>query len=233
MGKKMTLRQADKQMQKIKAEFKKNHVVMKKTKAAMAKMNSAGRYISALPPESWLTAFALFVIYSQPTGGGKTKKILTKMVEGLHSGADVESLLVEVECCELQQMEYDEVEEGIFEGILHENESLIMDMIDLVDGFDSPIYTGRLTVRKLNEEVKRVKNGGTKAVRKEAPDAQLKIFFNLYSRFLEKLRDDFAITSPEKIEKFMIMMADRIQKIQIRKAAKPVSKPKARVAVPA
>ena len=243
------MKRADKEMQKIKAEFKKNHVIMKKTKAAMAKMKSAGRYISNLPPEGWLTAFAMFVIYSQPAGGGKAKKALKKMVESHYPNAgingDGEELMESLqevikmrhlnnELGELRLMEMDQVDEEIFDEILFENEHLVLQMIDLVEEFDAPIYTGRLTVRKLNEQVKQMRRkNGKKVDRPEGgKQEQIKIFFSLYARFLEKLAN-FGITGPDKIEAFMLRLVEMIPRIQVRKKEAGVAKPKVRAAVPA
>lgn len=211
----------DKQMDKLKAEFRKNHMVMKKQKSSMAKSKSAGRFVSSLQdPEAWLSAFVTFIIYATHGNSGKVKKTLIKMLSEDYSPElwrNVEPIIDS-----LMEMEgYDQQIEEFPTQLWIEMEPILFELMDL----DSP----KLSVMTLNEEVRRVSKGEkvSPSVNGPTKDKILKRFYDLYSKFLSKL-EEYQITDPSKIEKFLIAMIQKIHMVKINNKEDNVSRLKKR-----
>ena len=86
----------------------------------------------------------------------------------------------------------------------------------------------KLTVSILNEEVRQLKKGVKKVASssdKGDKDAQIKMFFNLYSKFLEKLKI-YQITSPDRIEAFLLDMVEMVNRIRVKRRETVAAKPK-------
>ena len=198
----------DKKMELIKAQFRKNHLVMKKTKSSMAKMRSSGRYISSLPPEPWLTAFAYFVINAMPAGGGgKMKKALMKLMKEQYSPEewiDVEPL-------------YESMMEDAESLMEAEQFELLIEMEDLVSLLEELMMEaeqldGRLTVEKLNQDAKIIKG---KQLTVEQVKEQKRIrFFEFFNKFQSKLAS-LGINDDGEITKFLLAMTNAVHKVKI------------------
>jgi hypothetical protein len=233
-------RKIDKLVDQAMKDFKRTHVAIKKQKAAIAKTKSAGMYTSRLDPEGWITAIVNFIIYSMPAGGaGRTKKMLKKLLEHIMPDINHKQLFEIIdphidefeELTEWPPVEMSEADDQLSYMMLGECEPLILQYADLMIQAEDPVYTGRMTVRKLNEEVKRLKNGGNKVARPDHEPTKNELFsisLDLISDLVEKLAE-FGVTSPDKIKKFMLIMAEKVQFVMIKKkasvtVAKPVPK---------
>jgi len=191
----------------IKAQFRKNHLVMKKTKSSMAKMRSSGRYISSLPPEPWLTAFAYFVINAMPAGGGgKMKKALMKLMKEQYSP----EAWINVEPLYESMMENAELltENEEFEPLMDEELEVLLEELMM----EAEQLDGRLTVEKLNQDAKIIKG---KQLTVEQVKEQKRIrFFEFFNKFQSKLAS-LGINEDGEITKFLLAMTNAVHKVRI------------------
>ena len=200
------LKKIDKRMDKIRAEFNKKYVVLKKQKQSLAKMRAAGRYIAAQNAEMWLTSFAYFIINAMPSaGGGKIKKALLKLMQESHTPEewfDLEPLYEEM----IDDAQTQRVLEGFEDPMDNEQleellEALIGEEVDT-----SP----RLTVAKLNEAVKAVSKKNKLTAR------QLK--FNRFAKFMDLFQKkllSLGVQSDEDIFKYMNDLINVVHRIKI------------------
>ena len=192
-------KKVDKQMELIKKQFRKNHMVMKKQKASMAKAKSAGRFVSSLKPEPWLTAFATFLIYAMPSGGGKTKKVLRSMLESEYPPEVwTEALPIYESLMEMENVQ------PLME--MEDVELLLENLVLWTEDFDSD---GRLTVNKLNEEVENIK--GKQLTVKE----QMRLRFYKFLKLFEEKLASLNIVEDSEITKFLLSMTNAVHKVKI------------------
>ena len=124
------------------------------------------------------------------------------------------------------EQEYDEVEEGILEDLILENEGIFTSMVGLAEGFSSPVYSGHTTRRKLQEQLKQMKRKNGKKVvpqpdHEPTKDAQVKLFFELfsklYARLQEKLPEYGIEPNAENIEKTILKMTEWVARLRVKK----------------
>jgi hypothetical protein len=198
----------DKKMAQLRAEFQKNHVIMKKQKASIAKTRSTGRFVSALPADGWLTAIATFLIYALPRDSGKVKKVLRKMLETMEPDGDVSPLLEPLMDRHNLLMERREFEPPM------DNEELALVWEDLMMEAehldDAEVVSSNLTVRALNEEVKNLQ-------KKELSIKEQKRlrFYQFLKAFEEKLLT-VGISGDAEIWKFLDIMISKVANISIK-----------------
>ena len=232
---KMNMKQVDKMVAKMVAKWKRENLVMKRQKAGAAKAKAAGRSISPLQPEPWITSVVTFLIYALPSGGsGKVKKTLLRLLKEYHSPEALNEVEVLLETLDASMMEMNRFKpmmemvqvETIEPELWIETEPVMLEMIDYSDKLYMP-QRQRLTVNLLNEEVRQLKKGVKKVASSDPKDAQVKIFFDLYSKFLEKLKE-FQITSPEKIEAFLLDMVGMVKRLRVKRGEAVAAKQKVR-----
>ena len=208
------LKKMDKRMERVLADFKRNHLVMKKAKNSLAKMKSAGRYIAALPAEPWISAFCYFVINALPSGGaGKMKKTLMKLIKehySLSEWSDVEPLYESlIDNSESQRLMED------FEPLMDMEELellwevLVMEVELLEDEFES---SGPLTVSKLNEEISRI----VKPKKLSVKEQKRLRFYQFLKSFEEKLLT-LGISGDENLANFIEKLIRVIPRVSIGK----------------
>lgn len=125
--------------------------------------------------------------------------------------------------------------------IMFDCEPILLEMSSLASEYESPVYTGRLSVKRLNLELKEALKGGKKVTRpdhKPTKDEQLKTYFDLFSKLYTKLEEklpEYGITpTPEAIERTILKMTEWVSRLRVKKKEAGVAKPKGKVAaVPA
>ncbi len=142
MNKRSSQKNIDKRMDKIKAEFKKQNIVLKKNLSGISKSKSAGRYAGSLQPEPMLAAVVTYLI-TVFSHGTKNKKGLLKMLESqftYEEWSGIESLVEML-------MEIDEplMERYFDDQFWIDFEPVLMEAVNIIDEFDTP--KTRLTVR--------------------------------------------------------------------------------------
>jgi hypothetical protein len=196
-------RKMDKQMDKIRAEFQKNHVIMKKQKASVAKTKSTGRFVSALPAEGWLTAVATFLIYALPRDSGKAKKTLRKMLETMEINGDVEPLVENL--MESRYFYFEPTMDAEELALVWEDLMMEAEHLD-----DAEVEPSRLNLRILNEEVKKIQKK-TLSVKEQK---KLR-FYTFLKKFEEKLLT-LKISGDAEVWRFLDIMTSKIANISIK-----------------
>lgn len=221
------LKMADKEMEKLKKQWRKDNLVLKRKKGGEAKSRSAGRWVGSLKdPEEWLTNFVNFIVYSMPaSGSGRVKKLLSQLLEDVFPDIDGELIMETIEPIideirTLQLVEMSKEYEGVITKIIWECEPQIMGIVDV---YDTPISNGSLNISILNEEVKRVKVG--KDAKVPTIRDLLKMQIDNYFELSAKLRDEYGITSPEKVAQFLKKIGEMIPRVTV-KRKEAVTKPK-------
>ena len=201
-------KKVDKQMDKIRAEFMKNHMVMKKQKATVAKTKTAGRYASNLPPEGWLTAVATFLIYALPRDSGKAKKILRKMLETMTPNVDVEPLLETLMVRRELLMESRDFDPTMDDEELELVWADLMLEAEILD--DAEVVSSTLTVRQLNDSVKNIQ-------KKElsVKEQQRLRFYQFLKAFEEKLLT-LGVSGDAEVWRFLDIMISKVANISIK-----------------
>lgn len=196
---KMNMKKMDKVVQKALTDFKRKNLVLKKTKQSIPKMKSAGRNIAPLPPESWISAFVTFIIYAIPSNSGKVKKTLIKLLSEDYSESMIDNVVLLKESEDIEsQMNVEEL------GLLLE------ELMLAAEQFDEEVEpSGNLTVRKLNEEVNKVKTNNLSV--KEQKKLRFFQFFNLFE---EKLRS-LGIEGDDNIAEYLKKMTDAVYRVKI------------------
>jgi hypothetical protein len=201
MTRRSKAKQVDKKMDQLRAEFMKNHVIMKKQKQSIAKSRSCGRFVATLKPEGWFTAVATFLIYALPRDSGKAKKVLRKMLETMELNGDVEPLLESL-------MESREFEPPMDNEELELVWSDLMLEVEYLD--NAEVVSSNLNVRALNEEVKKLQ-------KKELSIKEQKRlrFYQFLKAFEEKLLT-VGISGDDAIWKFLDIMISKVANISIK-----------------
>jgi hypothetical protein len=220
----MMERTSEKQLDKMVDEINKKYgLVLKRNVRHQKRSLALGKTTGKLPDDPFLTSFLAYVVGAF---SGRKRKSLMKLFEG-HFGpevmGEVELLLVETSPSyyELPPLMESEIEVMVgFEPIMQET-------LEFYDAFENKDTRTRCSVRMINEEVRKLQGkkvpASSEKVKKK--DDLVKMFFNLYSKFKSKLAE-FSITSPEKIESFMIRMTDMVQRIRVKQTEAGVDKPK-------
>jgi hypothetical protein len=191
----------DKRMDQIRAEFQKNHVIMKKQKASIAKTRATGRFVSALPADGWLTAVATFLIYALPRDSGKAKKTLRKMLETMELNGDVEPLLESL----MESRTFDSPMDNEELSLVWEDLMMEAEHLD-----DAEAVSSNLTVRALNESVKKLQ-------KKELSIKEQKRlrFYQFLKAFEEKLLI-MGISGDAEVWRFLEIMISKVANISIK-----------------
>ena len=212
----------DKQMDKLRKEFEKQHLVMKKQKASMTKAKSAGRFVSSLQnPENWVTAFVSFIIYAMPKNSGKVKKTLIKLLSEDYSPNLWRNIEPIMESMMVELIPLMETMEG-YDPLMTEFEPLVEEMVIILEEFEEDSVRG-YTLRQLLEETdtelleKVTKTTPTNTVGKggkvlSAKDKLRIQFFDLLKKFKTKMLE-FGISEDSDIERFlgkMILLTNRV-----------------------
>lgn len=204
---KVTMKEVDKLIDDIK---KNQALVIRRDVATLKRSFEMGKKIGRLRDEPFLTSF---LAVCMGAFSGRKRKNLKKFFESQFGPKVMEEVELLIES-------YYSVDGNDF---LMENEidvmvgfePVILDTISFVDGLDSPDVHNRLTVAQLNHETQKILGESEEKVVNFDP---VKMFANLYSKFIEKLKE-FKITSPDKINHFMIKMTEMVQRIQVKRQA--------------
>lgn len=209
MNRRTNLKKVDKRMAKVIDDFKRSHLVMKKVKSAMGKMRSAGRYIAPLGPEQWLTSFCIFVINALPSsGGGKIKKALLKLLKEHYSPeewANMEPLYETMIDDAQSQM----LVEGYESPIDEESYEELMSAVEQLD--EEVASSGKLTVKKLNNEVRKVQR------KKLTVKEQMRLRFHQFLKAFEEKLKSMGYEGDENLSKFLGKLINVVHRVNIGK----------------
>ena len=209
-GKGSNMKTVDKQLEIVKKQFARQALILKKVPSFLKKAKAFGRATGGLPPEPFLATLVTYMVAAMARGGKNPKSLLKMLESELQLPSELCNGLESLAETLLDMEDYGpllETDAQIMIGL----EDVILDLME----FDSPY--SKLSVATLIEEVRKV---APKVVSsdKGGKDAQIKMFFTMYSKFLEKLKE-FNVTTPEKIAEFLHMMTSKIQLIKIKKSA--------------
>ena len=213
------LKKVDKRMDQLRKEFKKSSLVLRKNKSALKKSATAARFAASLQAEPML-ASAVTYMATLLALGGKNKKAIRSMLEGVYPNVDVTPLLESFDGL-MEELEHEALMEDGADDLnnlknLVEFEPVLMRMMALTEefAFGSP---QRLSVFSINEELKRAVKG-EKGTTTTSKDQQLKSFFTFYDIFQKKLTE-LGVTDDAKTAKFLGSLMDLVPRIKIKRNA--------------
>ncbi len=125
------LKKVDKRMDQLRKEFKKSSLVLRKNKSALKKSATAARFAASLQAEPML-ASAVTYMATLLVLGGKNKKAIRSMLEGVYPNVDVEPLLEAFDGL-MEELEHEALMEDAADDlkILVEFEPVLMRMMAL------------------------------------------------------------------------------------------------------
>ena len=207
------LKQAEVEMAKTMIMFKKNASVIKQSK-------SLARKVASLSPQNMAVAiFSFFVM----AASGVHKKGLRNMLESLYTKPkiQIDSIVsamdeTQIEECRkiLREDMGSEAElqmEWVVSKMEEESDPLLEEMANLIVEFDSSDFTGRLTVKILNEEAK---IGKDKLSVEEVKRQRLQRFYKFLKLFEEKM-SSLNVVEDGEITKFLLMMINAVHRVKI------------------
>jgi hypothetical protein len=209
------------------ARMKSASMVFTRYEAVQKKIKAMAKRVYAMPPRQRAVAL---ITWELMTGKKDMRKLLDSDMGLSHEQCDELIPLLEIHeeiyRSILIEQEYDEVEEGILEDLILENEGIFTSMVGLAEGFSSPVYSGHTTRRKLQEQLKQMRRKNGKKIAPQ-PDheptkqAQINLFFDLFSKLYSKLQEklpEYGIDpNPENIEKTILKMTEWVARLRVQK----------------
>jgi hypothetical protein len=223
------------QEKKLEAAMRATNLVFKRFEDVQKRIKTLGKRVYAMPPHQRAAAIITFNLM---VGKKDMRKLLDSDMGLSHEACDELVPLLEMHdeiyrSISIQQ-QYDEVEEDIYEDIILENSSFLLGMVDIAEGYNSPVYSGHTTTRKLIEELKQLrrKNGkkiAPKTDHEPTKEAQITLFLEIFSKLYNKLASklpEYGIDpNPENIEKTILKMTEWVSRLHVRKTEGGSAKP--------